>query len=132
MGGGSLFVRNPNFIAIIMPKEINFDSGVDVYLIPTDVVRQARDKGIFDWLATNPDTNGTDIEILYFGPRSDLPNSLQDYATKWKDYLLPNCRLVECPAFLGLGWGLDDLDDAGRLGRVAAAAGRDVLAVEFE
>ena len=70
MGRGSLFMHNPNYIVSVIPKQANrIDSGVEVYLTPTDVVRQALSTVRAEWLA-NPATitnkPDDDLEVLHF------------------------------------------------------------------
>ena len=120
--------------------EEQIDSGAEVYLIPTDVARQALETCRAEWLA-NPATitnkPDDDLEVIYFdraaAGRADSFESKNDYATKWAQYKLSNSRLVGAARLPHrLRSGLDDLADAGRAGRAAAPAGHDVVAVEFE
>ena len=98
MVDGSLFVRNTDFIAVVMPTEAGvMTRDVEVYLIPTAAARQAYETAQADWHATDPDTNGATMEALYFDPRSHLVGSQQDYATQWAQYKLSNCRAVGSP-----------------------------------
>jgi hypothetical protein len=96
MSKGEGAFRHPvDFILCVMPKvRRNLASGMETYLVPIHKAREAADASMAEWMA-NPAhaASPNDMTVIAFD-RIDLGGGVtesgRDYATKWKQYRLPD------------------------------------------
>jgi len=128
-----LNIEGTDWLLIIMPEIERQRGDVIAYLVPSSVAADAARQTHRDWLATQPDTKGTNTTWnLWF--RADAPGKANNYAEKWQAYRLsgtgstekPVDPLPESPVRGGIK---AEVENARR--RIAAAAGVPIEAVRI-
>lgn len=82
-----LNIEGTDWLLVVMPEIERTHGKVITYLIPSEEAAATARKAHQEWLATNPNTKGSNTTWnLWF--RSDAPNKANDFATKWSKYRL--------------------------------------------
>ena len=87
--GARLNIEGTDWLLIVMPETERTDGKVIVYLVPSKIAADAARRTHADWLATNPNTKGSNTTWnLWFDP--DGPAKANDFAKKWETYRIPS------------------------------------------
>jgi len=86
-GDAKLNIEGTDWLLIVMPEIERTPGKVIAYLVPTKVAADAARQTHNDWLATEPNTKGSNTTWnLWF--REDGPQKANDFARKWSAYRL--------------------------------------------
>jgi hypothetical protein len=128
-----LNIEGTDWLLIIMPEIERQRGNVIAYLVPAPIAADAARQTHKEWLATQPDTKGTNTTWnLWF--RADAPGKANNYAEKWRDYRLNGTKSTDAPAEpapepVAQGGIKAEVENARR--RIAAVAGVPVEAVRI-